>query len=339
MAEIRFQILGNNNGSPTLDTISGSGLAFFGSSGAGSSVAISEFQDTTFVANGDASIIKDACKNVKWTDFADLFSNAFPSGKAIANGEGTAYEVGVTGIRSMYGTLGIEFGHTSAVNVQNCQLKIYDRNNTSHPATGVNTRVAELVNWNGSTFDNQGTQDGICSTAQGSGDLWWWGEPWPSELIDGTQNFYTNSVGTTFYNGRDNDSVTNGDARLAAAAVPGSYDTVGGTGIVVPLLDSPGSGQKQLGGTEVVSGTGMVWPKWTQYCTLTADQNEIFGTNVCTFGDGSDTVKVGGVAPIDRTFGGTGVDTHHTWSVAVSASPLSTGSKEQYGLYVSLEYL
>jgi hypothetical protein len=51
------------------------------------------------------------------------------------------------------------------------------------------------------------------------------------------------------------------------------------------------------------------------------------------FGDGTNGSFIG------RTYGGTGLDTHHTWAVALSASPLSIGSKEQYGLYVSLEYL
>ena len=57
-----------------------------------------------------------------------------------------------------------------------------------------------------------------------------------------------------------------------------------------------------------------------------------------SFGNGADTSKVAGIAPIDRTYGGTGVDTHHTWAVALSASPLSSGGKENYGMYVSLEY-
>jgi hypothetical protein len=235
----------------------------------------------------------------------------------------------------MYGTVGVEFGHTSAVNIQNCQLRIYDRGNVNYPASGVNTKVAELVNHNGGTFNAQGSDDGLGSAAQGSGDLWWWGEPWPSEYITSNKNYYTNSVGTVFRNGTDVDTRVNGDTRLASAAVAGSYDTVGGTGIIVPLLDSPGSGQKQLQATEVISGTGMVWPKWTQYITDSTDQTEVFGFS---FGDGSDTTKVANLANIDKTFGGTGVDTHHTWSVALSASPLSTGAKEAYGLYVSLEY-
>ena len=331
MPDIRFQVLGDADGTPgtNLDTLSGSGLAFFGAT-AGSSVQIGEYQSTTYVANGDASEYSDASSNVKYV------SDTYPSGACTLEAvPGSPYETGLTGIRTMYGSLGIEFGHTSAVNIQNCQLRIYDRNNINYPASGVNTKVAEIINHNGGTFDSQGTDNGLTSAAQGSGDLWWWGEPWPADELVGTTNFYTNSVGVVFRNGTSDDSRVNGDTRLDSAGVALSYDTVGGTGIVVPLSNSPGSGQKQLQNSEVVSGTGMVWPKWTQYLTDTTKQTGIFGFS---FGDGSDTTKVGGIAPIDRTYGGTGVDTHHTWSVALSASPLSSGSKEQYGLYVSLEY-
>jgi hypothetical protein len=330
MAEIRFQILGNSNGRPgtNLDDLSGSGLAFFGST-AGSSVQIGNYQDTTYVSNGNATQFTDASSNIKFQKVSQ-----YPSGRCVLEAvAGSAYETGLTGVRTMYGSLGIEFGHTSAVNVQNCQLRIYDRSNTSDPASGVVTKVAELVNHNGGTWDNQGADNGLSSAAQGSGDLWWWGEPWPSALT--SQNYYTNSVGNIFRNGTDTDTVVNGDIRLRTLDVAGSYDTVGGTGVVVPLLDSPGSGQKQLQNSEVVSGSGMVWPKWTQYVPNGTNQNNIFGFS---FGDGSSTTKTAGIAPIDRTFGGTGVDTHHTWSVALSASPLSSGSKEKYGLYVSLEY-
>lgn len=329
MASIRFQLLGNANGTPSVDNLSGSGIAFFGAT-AGSSVQIGNYQDTTYVSNGDGTAYTDASSNIKFQK-----TSQYPSGRCTLEATaGSPYETGLTGVRTMYGSLGIEFGHTSAVNVQNCQLRIYDRGNVNYPASGVVTKVAEIVNHNGGTWNNQGADNGLNSAAQGSGDLWWWGEPWPTEYITSSKNYYTNSVGTVFTNGLQGSNV-NGDARLAAAAIPGSYDTVGGTGIIVPLLDSPGSGQKQLQNSEVVSGSGMVWPKWTQYITDSTDQTEVFGFS---FGDGSNTTKVGGVANIDKTFGGTGVDTHHTWSIALSASPLSSGSKEQYGLYVSLEY-
>ncbi len=330
MANIRFQLLGNNDGTPSLDTLSGSGLAFYGST-AGSSVQIGAYQGTTYVANGDGSVFKDASNNIAFQT-----ASTYPSGACILEAvPGSPYDTGLSGVRTMYGSLGIEFGNATAVNVQNCTFRIYDRGNVNYPASGVNTKVAELVNHNGGTWDAQGADNGLSADAQGSGDLWWWGEPWPAEYITASKNYYTNSVGAVFVNGTDADARTNGDSRLDTAGVAGSYDTVGGTGIMVPLLDSPGSGQKQLMNSEVISGTGMVWPKWTQYITDSTDQTEVFGFS---FGDGSDTVKVGGIAPIDRTFGGTGVDTHHTWSVAISASPLSSGSKEEYGLYVSLEY-
>ena len=58
-----------------------------------------------------------------------------------------------------------------------------------------------------------------------------------------------------------------------------------------------------------------------------------FGNTAQNFGDGADAGNLG------KTYGGTGVDTHHTWSIALSASPLSIGAKDQYGLYVSVEYL
>jgi len=328
MAELRFQLLGNNNGSPSLPTLSGSGLAFYGAT-PGSSVTIGDYQGTTYVASADGSSFADASSNIKFQKTA-----TWPSGKCVMDaGPGAASETGLTGVRTMYGSLGIEFNHSSAVTVKNCQLRIYDRNNVSYPASGVNTKAAEIVNWGGPNHLSQGSDDGQSSNVQGSGDLWWWGEPWPAQYC--SKNYYTNSLGVAFYNGLDNASRTNGDARLASAGVAGSFDTVGGTGIIVPLLDSPGSGQKGLRNTQVVSGSGMVWPKWTQYITDTSNQTAVFGFN---FGDGSDTTKTLGVANIDKTFGGTGVDVQHTWSVAMSASPLSTGTKENFGLYVSLEY-
>ena len=212
--------------------------------------------------------------------------------------------------------------------VQNAQLRVYDRSNINYPASGVNTKVAEIVNHDGSAFNTQGTL-GQTSNAVGSGDSLWWGEPWPSEIV--TKNYFTNSNGVVFLNGFDTGTNTNGDARLSSAAVVGSYDTVGGTGIIVPLSDSPGSGQKQLNKSEVTGATGPIWPKWTQYISSSA-QSATYGA-LNNFGDGSTGGNLG------KTYGGTGIDTHHTWSVALSASPLSIGAKDSYGLYVSVEYL
>ena len=323
MAEIRFQVLNQTNGqpSPNLDTLSGSGLAFYGAS-AGSSVQIGSYQDNTNVANADGSTYKDATNNIKY------LANTYPSGMAVLSETGgSEHTIGLSGIKTFQSTLGIEFGHSTPVKTQNVQLRIYDRSNINYPASGVNTKVAEIVNHNGGSYSSQGST-GVTSNVVGSGDAFWWGEPWPTEYV--TKNYYTNSSGEVFLNGFQGTN-TNGDSRLSAAGIAGSYAAVGGTGVVVPLLDSPGSGQKQLQRSEVAGSTGMIWPKWTQY-VASASQQTMFGLRN-SFGDGTN------VANIEKTYGGTGIDTHHTWAVALSASPLSIGSKEQYGLYISLEYL
>ena len=78
----------------------------------------------------------------------------------------------------------------------------------------------------------------------------------------------------------------------------------------------------------VNSNVSAVQPKWLQYYDSTY----------------RDTASNGGTPNLGtktttNTFGGTGLAQRHTWYAAISASPLSIGSKTSYGLYVSLEYL
>ena len=330
MATIDFQIIPDSTTTmaPSLYTLSGSGLGFFGAT-QGSSVQIGAFQDTTNVTNADGSEIKDATNNNKYV------AGTYPSGMTTTSLTGGASNtVGLSGIKSNQATLGIQFSHTTAVNVQNCQLRVYDRTNINFPASGVNTKVAEIINHNASNTAGMGSA-GANSPAVGSGDAFWWGEPWPAEMCS-TNDKFVNSQGVTFFNGLDGvPTETNGDSRLGGTT--GDKVTVGGTGIVVPLSDSPGSGQKGLNTSDVSDASaaipGLIWPKWTQYVS-SGKQSDLFGA-INNFGDGSSTAGDNH----KHTFGGTGVDTHHTWSVAMSASPLSIGSKEQYGLYMSLEYL
>ena len=334
MATIDFQLLEDGSSmTPKLYTFSaGSGLGFFGAT-EGSSVQIGAFQDSTNITNGDGSVIKDSTNNIKYV------TNVFPSGRTSTAITGSStLDVGLSGIKSNQSTMGICFSHTTAVNVQNCQLRIYDRTSINYPASGVNTKVAEIINHNGSDTQAMGSA-GQSSAQVGSGDAFWWGEPWPAALV-GTNNKFVNSQGVTFYNGLDTDAErlkVNGDIRLGN--IGGDKATVGGTGIIVPLADSPGSGQKGLRRSDIATPLadipGQIWPKWTQYIQAGSQGNPTagYGPTGTNFGDGSTDVNK------KFTFGGTGVDTHHTWSVAMSASPLNIGSKEQYGLYVSLEYL
>jgi hypothetical protein len=326
MAVIDFQIDYQADSDPGVETLSGSGLGFFGET-TGSSVQIGAFQDSTHVSNGDGSSTPDQANNIKYV------GATFPSGQCTVNAAGTAYNVGLSGVKSRSCTFGVRFGHDTAVKVQNCQMRIFDRTNINFPASGVNTRVAEIVNFgDGHASRNHAAQGGggVASTAVGSGDAFWWGEPWPSDLVKSTHPYYENSLGTKFYNGLETEAVVNGDTRLGE--LTDDDQAVGGTGIIVPLLDSPGSGQQGLAHIADASSAtpGMIWPKWAQY---------IDSTKQATWNTSMGTMDGSTVAGQKKTFGGTGLHTHHTWSLAISASPLSIGSKEQFGLYVSLEYL
>lgn len=305
MAEITF-------GTSSALNLQGSGLGFYGST-FGSSVQIGAYQSKTFITDATGATNGGTAYNIKYGSHpATGLSEAINSGVPLVRING--------GVR----TLDINFDHTSEVKVQNCQFRVYDRTNVNYPASGVNTKVAELINFGGQTYTAWVAANGNANTitCHGSGDLFWWGEAWPA--VDVAKNYYTNSVGTLFYNGTTSSSVTNGDVRLAA--ITGGDDTVGGTGLIVPLVDSPGSGGRYLN-DQYQAGAQKLAPKWKQYY-IPGTTRDV--PNIGTAGE---------TAASYTTYGGTGIDRRHTWRVAISATPLSIGSKEQYGAYVSLEYL
>ena len=312
MAEITFGI-------GTQQNIAGSGLGFYGAS-FGSSVQIGSYQDTTFVTNAAGTDTGPAANNVKYTTPASGLSTMVTSGVPLAK------------INSSNRTFHVNFDHSSHVNVQNCQLRIYDRGNISYPASGVVTKVAEIVNFDGKTTPAWLTNQGSDNTSDnsvfyGSGDMFWWGAAWPDA---GTwragQDFYLNSSGVKFTNFSQTEATAgngNGDERLGT--ITGDTETVGGTGTVVPLFNSPGSGGYFV--NSINSDVSNVQPKWLQYYDNSYRDTALGGTPDL------------GTKTTTDTYGGTGLAERHTWNVAISASPLSIGSKTSYGLYVSLEYL
>ena len=165
------------------------------------------------------------------------------------------------------------------------------------------------------------------SNFYGSGDMFWWGSPWPDAgTWRAAQDFYTNSSGVKFTNFTQTEATAgqgNGDERLGS--VTGDTETVGGTGVIVPLFNSPGSGGHFV--NSVNTDVAAVQPKWLQYYDNSYRDDAAGGTPNL------------GTKTTTNTFGGTGLALRHTWYAAISASPLSIGSKTSYGLYVSLEYL
>lgn len=358
MASISFEVLDGTLGATgfgNVNTISGSGLGFYGAGGFGSSVSTTSYQDNTFITNADGTAQYGSVRNVKYLTTTGCYGKE-------ANATGI-----LTQLNGSDATLFIHFDHTTAVKTQNVQLRIYDRSSPDNPAIGVITKVAEIINFGagvigepveitgtgyvntwkatpGVGMGNGGTNPNFARYAYGDSN--WWGSPWPSgDNYIGVQNEaglktsvrpgYTNSVGIRFSNFTDYqylNSSGNPDSYFTTNSItaPG-YETVGGSGIVVPLMDSPGSDGRLLAGA---IRSGVLKPKYIQYVAPTKQGQ---------YNGGSTGPSSGVLANLSGSYGsyglGSGYDTRHTWRVAISARPLSIGSKKQYGLYVSLEYL
>ena len=217
----------------------GSGLGFYGG-GFGISVPVGGYQDTTFVTSEDGLDEAVQCKNTKYNGVSGLIVDGI--------------ELGTSGTPNYKAPLNIRFTHDSAVSVQNCKLRIFNRSDIGTHAKEVTTKVYELRH------------------------------PNPT-------------------NGH---SATNGHLAHRGTANHGwtEYDsTEGGTPPDLTLTSSPGrSGLNTTAGDPLPTGD-------------TTHFNHVFKE-----GAGHES-------------------TRHDWYLALSASPTTIGSKTEYGLYFTLEYI
>jgi len=181
-------------GGTAINNISGSGLGFFGGS-FGQSVEINKFQDTTFITNGAGSVQAGATNNIKYS--SDILAFA----PAIVPATGLKY------IPNEKATCNVRFTNATNVKTQNVRLRIFDRANKDYPASGVITRIAEIIH------------PQVSYGVEGSGDATFWG----------TSTHTGVDAQGTFMSGG------NPSTRL-----PAGVNTVGGSGILVPLAQSPG---------------------------------------------------------------------------------------------------
>lgn len=132
--EFRANILGN----PTSSLIAhsaGSGIGFYGA-GFGVSVPIGSQQSTTFITNASGTVQGAQLNNTSMSSIGTpsvAGSVSVNSNASIAN----------SGLPNYLCPLNIRFTHTESVAVQNCKLRIFDRNNIDNPASGVVTYVYE----------------------------------------------------------------------------------------------------------------------------------------------------------------------------------------------------
>lgn len=131
-----------------INDLGGSGLGFYGD-GFGSSVPVGSYQSRTFITDSTGANQGAEVDNVKWTH-----ANSGILGQAGSS-------VNLNQIPNYLATLNIRFTHTSAVKTQNAKVRIYDRTSIDNPASGVTTKVAEIIH------------PLITQTAVGSGDTAW----------------------------------------------------------------------------------------------------------------------------------------------------------------------
>lgn len=138
-----------------IQSLSGSGLGFYGDSGFGASVRVGDYQGRTFITDGAGTTQGPEADNVKYLN----------SQSGILGQTGTG--LALTAIPNYQATLNLRFTYDSAVRVQSAEFRIYDRSNPDLPASGLTAKVAEVIHPTTSQANN-GSGDTVWLTAGGS---------------------------------------------------------------------------------------------------------------------------------------------------------------------------
>ena len=140
----------------TVNNLSGSGLGFYGSSGFGASVLVGNYQNNTYVTDSTGTIQGPQGNNVQYLNAA--------SGILGTNSSGTL----LTQIPNYQATLNVRFTYATQIHVQNAYFTIYDRVSVSNPASGVTTKVAQIIHPD-NVQNNNGSGSTSWATPAGTG--------------------------------------------------------------------------------------------------------------------------------------------------------------------------
>lgn len=240
MAEIKFY--GNIQGSPSssdgelINHAAGSGIGFYGNN-FGISVPIGTQQSTTFITNSLGTSQGSRLNN---TSMVTSGNNTTP-GTVKINGVST---INLDRLPNYLCPLNIRFTHTEPVRVQNCKLRVFDRNNINNHASGVVTYVYEARH--------------------------------PSTI---------ESISNLSHRGRPENNT------------------------------------------------------WYEFDPLLALSDMVFTSSPGTSGTNTNSQDINSDLGWSTREGSLHESARHDWYVALSSEPITVGSKTQYGLYFSLEYL
>jgi hypothetical protein len=136
--------------------MAGSGLGFYGAS-FGQSVEVGSWQQTTYITNGVGTDEGPVCENTTWIH-------------AASGDQSDAGELALNYIPNRLATLNIRFNNDTAVKTQNVELRIFDRSNIDNAASGVTTKVAQLIHPDTNQANISNSSDVAWSTPWGSGE-------------------------------------------------------------------------------------------------------------------------------------------------------------------------
>jgi hypothetical protein len=145
MAEVKFYA----GEGYEINNAAGSGLGFFGANGFGYAIQAGTWNQTTFITNENGTTEGAEVDNLKWVSATGV----------VYGSEGTHRRL--TEIPNDKATLNIQFTHTSAVDVQNAELRAYDGTNVDNAPSGMEIRGFEIIH------------PDITYTNTGSGDVYW----------------------------------------------------------------------------------------------------------------------------------------------------------------------
>jgi hypothetical protein len=175
--QIRFLAGG---GGFTINDLAGSGLGFFGAAAFGASVAVGSYQQRTFITDATGAQQGPEVNNVQYLN----------PGSGILGQTGSG--IGLRAIPNWQAPLNIRFTNDTAVKTQNGGAMIFDRVNIYNTASGVTTKMAQVIHPN----PVQGLP--------GSGDSTWWtfnqaatGLVMPLVASPGISGFSPNGPNTT----------------------------------------------------------------------------------------------------------------------------------------------
>jgi hypothetical protein len=160
-AQIKFY--GGDHGVYDVDS-NGSGIGFYGPSDFGSSVAVNDWQDYTYITDPNGTVRGSQLSNWKWMH---ANSGQYERGSTYA----------LSGIPNSYATLNVRFTNDTAVKCQNVKFRAYDRVNINNDPSGVTVRIAEIARPNslfGSSLTNSGPfgSGSVWTTVNGSGSIY-----------------------------------------------------------------------------------------------------------------------------------------------------------------------